>query len=188
MISAVAAVVALVLTLVGLFIAWKSWKSMRDEARRAETARDEAMTAREEAERTAARLAIVSLVRRLDQHNILTIEETDLHNFYGSPGLMFRSAESIRDELLNVGHVLRKAQSELDEGYEDDIASLEVMGESCTKFLAVLAALNLRPELALGGDEFYNEVKVPHAEFRHVFMTEIDGLAKRNGIQRRDSD
>jgi hypothetical protein len=181
MISAVAAVVALVLTLVGLFIAWKSWKSMRDEARRAETAR-------EEAERTAARLAIVSLVRRLDQHNILTVEESDLHGFYGSPGLMVKSAVSIRDELLKVGHALRKAQSELDEGYEDDIASLEVMGESCTKFLAVLAALNRRPELASGGDEFYSEVKVPHAEFRHVFETEIDCLAKRNGIQRRNSD
>jgi len=101
---------------------------------------------------------------------------------------MVESAKSIRDELLKVEHALRKAQSELGEGYEDYIASLKVIGESCTKFLTVLEALKLRTELAFGGDEYYREVRVPHDEFSYVFMTEIDCLAKRNGIQCRDSD
>jgi len=181
MIGAVTGVVALVLTLVALVPTLVGFFSQARKARRAETARDEA-------ERTAARLAIVSLVRRLDQHNILTPETNHLGHFYGSPGPMVESAKSIRDELLKVEDALRKAQSELGEGYEDDIASLKVLGESCMKFLTVLETLKLRTELAFGGDEYYREVEVPHGEFKEVFTTEIDCLAKRNGIQRRDSD
>ena len=180
MIGAVAVVVGLVLTVVGFYVAWRSERRKRHEREEA----SKAERARVEAERTAARLAIVALVRRLDEHQILSPETDHLDVFYGSPAPMITSAKSIRDELLEAENTLRKAESILGESYEYDIASLQKMGESCKNFLGVLERLALREDLTFGGQDYYDEVDGPHSDFRAIFETEIEQLAERNGIKR----
>ena len=183
MIGVVIAVVALVFTVVERSVALRSERRMRFEQ---EKELRKAERARVEAERTAASLAIVALVRKLDEHQILT-SETDLGEFYGSPTPMLSSAKSIRDELLKVENTLRKAESVLGESYEYDIASLQKMGESCKNFLRVLERLALIEDFTFGGQNFYNEIDGPHSDFIAIFETEIEQLAERNGIQRRYS-